>query len=170
MAVIQCKNGHYYDSERYAFCPHCGTYEERNSEKTIFLQAEKKGDFDDGQKTIGIFQAEETFCPITGWLVCIGGPKKGKDYRIYVGYNHIGRDIDMDISIPEDSLIELSNHCAIVYDGKNNQFLIVPGMESATYLNQEYLSGPKVIKTGDILEIGKSELEFVAFCREGRKW
>ncbi len=34
MRVVKCKNGHYYDSDRYEMCPHCGSKPDEDEEGT----------------------------------------------------------------------------------------------------------------------------------------
>ena len=40
----------------------------------------------------------EEILPVAGWLVCIDGPSKGKDYRIHEENNYIGRMKEMDVT------------------------------------------------------------------------
>ena len=42
MNVIRCENGHYYDSDKYAVCPHCGAKAEVTGEKQKTEKPEKK--------------------------------------------------------------------------------------------------------------------------------
>ena len=39
----------------------------------------------------------EVMDPVTGWLVCIEGPSKGRDYKIMTEKNFLGRSETMDI-------------------------------------------------------------------------
>ena len=43
--------------------------------------------------------------PVCGWIVCVKGPRRGKDYRVMDGKNFVGRADDMDIQILGDNKI-----------------------------------------------------------------
>ena len=120
--------------------------------------------------TVGLWSPRRGTGYVTGWIVGVKGPVKGKDYKIYHGRNYIGKDRDMDIVIVEgDSSIAFKNHCSIVYDGKGNQFYVTTE-NGMTFLNGEPLREAKQLQLGDIIGIGNCEFEFVPFCREGRTW
>ena len=120
--------------------------------------------------TVGIFKPGKGTAFVTGWLVGIEGPVKGRDFRIIHGKNWIGRSYNMDLCISEGIGIADIKHCAVVYDGKGNHFFVVPGSGTVTYLNGNVLEGPSAIGLGDQLKLGNCKFEFVPFCREGRVW
>lgn len=124
----------------------------------------------DDQKTIGLISDGSRNDYVTGWLVCISGQERGRDYRLYHGFNHVGRDADMSVSIAEDLTVSRRNHCAIVYDGKSNCFYLTPEAGNSVFLNGVRLDLPKTLRTGELLTIGTGTFEFIAFCREGRTW
>lgn len=101
-------------------------------EQEIFLQHSGDGisagvSATDDQVTMAFYTGTGGVSCITGWLVCVQGPERGKDYRIFHGMNWAGRDVDMDIYLPKDEMISRRKHCAIVYDDKSNRFFIVDG-------------------------------------------
>lgn len=169
MAIVKCHNGHFFDNERYAECPICNN---------DYLQTDKKGEtvwlnpteVTDEGLTIGVYSDFHGNDFVTGWIVCVDGPDKGRDYRLHQGYNRVGRGMNMDICPENDLLISRSNHCSIVYEEKKNQFYFIPEPGQISYLNQNLAETVSQLKTGDTFQIGKSEFEFVAFCREGRRW
>lgn len=167
MAIVQCRYGHYYDDEKYLFCPRCGVNGSSEEVKTIAMVSDRPVAQEDEAKTRGIYAGSDR---VTGWLVCVKGPERGKDYHLFQGYNRIGRAFEMDVCVCGDEKIELKEHASVVYDAKGNQFLLVPGMEGFCYLNGEYQEKPARLRTGDIIGMGQSEFEFVAFCREGHVW
>lgn len=125
----------------------------------------------DEDVTVGIFKKHhQGNDPVTGWLVCIKGQSKGRDYRIRHGNNWIGRSQNSDIWMDGDSAIANEKQCAVVYDHKGNHFFVIPGNGTITYVNGEILSDPQPLKTGDTIKIGNSEFEFIPFCREGHTW
>ena len=107
---------------------------------------------------------------ITGWLVCVSGPEKGRDYRVYHGINKVGRGDGMDIVIKDDKSISREKVCSIVYDIKTNKFFLLPASNGVVYLNDNNINKAEEIFTGDKFTIGKSTFEFIAYCRDGKKW
>ena len=189
MAIIKCKNNlHFYDDGRYDECPHCksmilsddGTQtmtvrEKDRSEEVlesvnILRQKIHLEDVVDKDKTIAYRANEKNEDFVTGWLVCVEGPERGRDYRLFHGVNRIGRSAGEDISIVEDMTISRTSMCSVVYDIRGNDFYLVPEAGSMVYLNGKHISSPEGIKTGDIIKLGKSAFEYIAFCRDSRKW
>ncbi len=173
MAVIRCGQGHYYDDEKFSQCPFCGIFVNAQHnpalQNTVFMENTAPNPSDD-QKTIGYYSGIRGNDFVTGWLVCVEGPERGRDYRLSHGFNRIGRDYNMPVCIVDDPQISQENHCSVVYDERSNTFSLVPSGGNLTYLGDELVSHPVRLKTGDIIRIGASSFEFVAFCREGRIW
>lgn len=128
-----------------------------------------KGDFDK-EKTVSFYSGRKGNRLLAGWLVCLSGNARGRDYRIYYGNNDIGRGSSMDISIPEDMNIAADRHCSIVYDANKMKCYLVPHDGDATMRNGELVTKPSLFAHGDVLEIGMSKLEYVDFCKGERKW
>lgn len=141
-----------------------------SSEHTIALEQAADPEMEDDAKTIGFYSEVKGNDFVTGWLVCIEGPEKGRDYRLHHGFNRIGRDPGMQVQIADDPAITRKNHCSIVYDDKSNQFSLVPSAGAITYYKESLLTKAEVLQMGDLIEIGSSTLEFIPFCREGRVW
>ena len=116
--LTRCQNGHMFSTRRYGtICPYCNvetaTRERRETGQT------------DTELEESLFLQEEH--PVCGWIVCVAGPRKGKDYKVREGKNFVGRADDMDIQILGDNKISRRNHCVIVYDAKQNNMVILPG-------------------------------------------
>lgn len=195
MAMKRCNNGHYYDPTQHVQCPYCGipgmNADPRggfggvpDSGATVKLSHEpvrkptvpeddiktvKKSP--DEIKTVGKAQSVMGFRPLAGWLVCIDGPNKGDDFRVYYERNFIGRAPNMDISIKKDSGISRVNHAAISFDPKNKEFKIAPGDgHGMVYLNDHSVDMPMPVKHGDIIEISDTKLMFIPCCGEWFSW
>ena len=180
MAVTRCKNGHYYDDEKFSRCPFCGIdiglsvsasgsgSSESEGRTIAFSEVQKLPD--DDIKTIGIYSDQRGNDFLTGWIVCVKGPEKGSDLRLYHGFNRSGRGYGMQISIEADQTITRKNQCAIVYDGRANSFFLTPEEGNEVLLNGEYLRVPAEIREGDVIGIGQGSYVFIPFCREGRVW
>lgn len=126
---------------------------------------------EDNDKTIsfGFFGMMATQ-PIVGWLVCMTGDERGKDYRLHAGKNFIGRSPSMDVVLVDDKTISRNKHCSVIYDPKGNTFYASAEGGNLMYLNDEMLETSTEIKEGDLITIGETKLMFVPFCKEGRIW
>lgn len=181
----RCEKGHFYDPTRHVTCPHCGVpgltvdpgptrpasqqalenTRPAGDEKTQARKVVEEG------ATVGVFKARIGIEPVVGWLVCVEGPDRGRDYRIRSQRNFIGRDARMDISITSDDQISRENHAAITYDPRSNNFRLSPGeSHGITYLNDGAVDVPVVLRAYDVIELGATKLIFVPFCGEAFQW
>jgi len=185
----RCEKGHFFDPTRHVSCPHCGvpglTVEPEQTRPAAYpppientrpataltddkTQARKV--VEEGA-TVGVFKAKIGIEPVVGWLVCVQGPDRGRDYRIRSQRNFIGRDARMDISISSDDQISRENHAAITYDPRSNHFRLAPGdSHGITYLNNAAVDVPVVLRAYDVIELGVTKLIFVPFCGEAFEW
>lgn len=198
MALTECANGHLYDTSQYASCPYCNGGMNRvefgagtasgvgktagvpgnaasNVGATVapasYNRAREQGVENDTGKTVAVFQKNFNREPVAGWLVCIEGAERGKDYRIAAKNNSIGRSETMDICIRGDKAISRENHARIAYDGKHNNFYFIPDASvNGVYLNEEPIFVPTQIKKGDVIELGESKFLFVPFCDNTFTW
>lgn len=124
-----------------------------------------------GDKTIRYFDAIATE-PVTGWLVCIEGKKHfGKDFSLKVGGNFIGRASEMDICLSGDSSVSRLKHAVVLYEPKNNIFILQPGeSRQLTYLNGNVVLTPTEIKCNDIITVGDTKLMFIPCCTDKFNW
>lgn len=115
--------------------------------------------------------AAEVFNPVVGWLVCVEGPSRGKDYRIRNQYNYIGRSSRMDISIPEDAYISNENSAIIAFDDVERAFFFGPGSgHNAVRVNGQMILTTTMIQPYDMLTVGKTKLIFVPLCGDRFDW
>ncbi len=161
--LIRCQNGHLFSSRRYGtVCPYCNI-ETATKEK-------KETGMENGEALEEMLLAEET-SPVCGWIVCISGPRQGKDYKIRSGKNFIGRADDMDIQILGDNKISRRNHDVIVFDPKNKETVLLPGDSNGlVYLNKAAVYTPQKLASFDVIEMGDSKFAFVPFCGESFMW
>ncbi|MCI9036052.1 MAG: FHA domain-containing protein [Lachnospiraceae bacterium] len=160
--LIRCQNGHMFSSRRYGtICPYCNI-ETATREKKEVGQTETEVEE-------SLFLKEEN--PVCGWIVCVAGARKGKDYRIMAGKNFVGRADDMDIQILGDNKISRRNHCVIVYDDKQGKTVMLPGDSNGiVYLNGEAVYMPTQLQQYDVIEMGDSQFLFMPFCGDHFKW
>ena len=188
MKLVHCANGHYYDEEVYSRCPYCdGTVgsSDKRGKAVGYEDALDDGktvgyeDYLDDGKTVGYNglgttedreKAGGKFDPLVGWLVCIEGAEKGRDYKIFSGRNYIGRAVNNDICVSDDDSISRQRHFSIVYDPRSRRFFALPGESSTIQINEEVKYNKHLLSDGDIITCGKSKLCFIGFCKEGRDW
>lgn len=109
--------------------------------------------------------------PVVGWLVCVEGANKGRDYRLHKGRNFIGRSEKMDVYIENDNTVSRSSHAIVVYDPRSNVYLAQPGdSKELFYLNDKLILSVTELKALDRLSVGSTKLMFVPLCSEKFQW
>ena len=109
---------------------------------------------------------------VTGWLVIWSGPGKGASHTLGFGRNLVGRGAGCDVSIDHgDTSISTKGDVTILFDRKNGHFFI-KSMEgrNVVYLDGAPLISHEKLKDGSTIEIGETQLVFVAFCKPDRHW
>lgn len=127
----------------------------------------------DAGKTVAVMRQKSGINPVVGWLVCVEGKEKGRDFRLHTGNNLIGRADHMDICLKGsgDETISRENQGVISYDRKHHNFYVSPGKgENLMYLNDEPVLGVEKLKIYDRLEIGTAVLMFVPLCGADFQW
>jgi len=125
----------------------------------------------DDQVTVAMVKKDSGIDPVCGWLVCIDGPDKGRDFRIKTERNFIGRGPSMDIVINGDDSISRENHASITFDPRRIKFTIATGEgRGLVYLNQDVVDASVEINPYDLIEIGETKLLFIPFVSEQFKW
>lgn len=179
MKLIRCERGHYYDSQQHKRCPSCGVpgLEQKLRQETSLTDvgvtqvSGQSGQATEVGVTVAMVRKKTGIDPVVGWLICIKGPEKGRDYRVRSERNGIGRGGDMPICIQGDEAISRQNHAYISFNPRNASFRIAPGDgRGMTYLNGEEVDVPMPIKAYDLIELGQTHLLFVPFCSEHFNW
>lgn len=127
-------------------------------------------------KTVGKYISNstgESIAPVVGWLIGVKGADYGRSYNLKSGKNKIGRSVEMDIALEEES-VSRSSVAVIVYDSKQKEFSLLSGeSDSLCFLNGSALYDRQVLSSGDELEFGDSELNkyvFIPLCGDGFGW
>jgi len=194
MNLERCENGHFYDSDLYAACPHCGA-QTRNDDVTVALTQAASDDsvtqaqvsssltdavhqatsgkaeaIDDGV-TVGYYDKTLGVEPVVGWLVCVEGNNIGADYRLKSGRNFIGRAANMDVAIDGDESVSRDRHAIVVYEPKTQVFLVQAGeSKELCYLNDKVVLTADELKINDILTVGATKLMFFPCCSSSFNW
>lgn len=200
MAIIECGKGHIYDNEQHQSCPYCqGVAREINLGATPLGDAGKTlppSSFIEGAvplsqsnvtlppsgyvpqvptgqdtKTQGVMAQKMGFAPVVGWLVCIEGPARGKDSRIFAQVNTIGRSEQNDICLKQDATISGVNHAKLSYSEQSNSFFLTPAdNKNIILLNGKEVFSTEKLTAFDVLHFGLSKFMFVPLCGDNFKW
>ncbi len=190
MKLTRCDNGHVYNGAAHGSCPYCGGGVSSNMNNALgsadkshkMAKVEEKSEYrnnyqamdnvmEEDDKTVAFWNSGMELDPTVGWLVCIHGQDKGKDYRIKSEKNFIGRSEEMDICVRGDRSISRKNHCIISYNPKQRNFMIIPGDGTGiVYVQGEAVYTPRSLEAFDSIEIGESKFVFVPLCGEYFDW
>lgn len=125
----------------------------------------------DSGHTIAVVQQEMGIDPVVGWLVCLNGKEKGRDYRIHSDNNFVGRSEKMDICVRGDDTISRENHAVISYDMVDKCFYLSRGEgRSIIRLNGKAMLTSERLEAYDVLEVGRTRLLFIPMCGERFEW
>lgn len=186
MNLTRCEKGHFYDADRFDSCPHCNDVGGAAYDATVSMAMQtmpselmkteplnetvvQTGAVDiteTSQETVGYFESSMGLEPVVGWLVCVKGNHFGEDFRLKVGRNFIGRAQTMDVALTGDTSVSREKHAVILYEPKNNIFIVQPGeARELCYLNDSVVLNSVEIKAYDVLQVGETKLMFVPFCQ-----
>lgn len=126
-------------------------------------------------KGAGMPVRTEENLPVSGWLVIIDGPGKGRDYRLIQGENKIGRDTAMEVCLDfgkdSDGSVSRDSHAVVVYDNNSNEFFVERGSSrNLPTVNGKTVRRDQDLQPGDQIQLGNTTLMFVPLCGESFKW
>lgn len=196
MQMQQCGKGHFYDQDRYRECPYC-TGESQFEERAIPLTRTTKLPAEPFPQTVPVDRGAipptapvdaaplpETVplaqdgCAdaagqglVLGWLVCIEGSKRGRDFRINTERCFVGRTPSNDICLDWETRLSRESHLVIYYNREKNEFwLDVTQSQENICVNGELVFSQVRLQDRDILAVGDTKLTFCAFCRGPFSW
>jgi hypothetical protein len=121
--------------------------------------------------TVAAIKARTGIDPVVGWLVCIKGANKGRDYRLHSDRNQLGRAPNMDVCIEGDETISRENHCQIVFSPRTRSFSLIPGAgRNLIYLNGQDVVTAMQLLPHDKIDLGEGGFVFVPFCTGEFDW
>ncbi len=125
----------------------------------------------DYERTVAIIKKEMGIDPVVGWLVCVEGKEKGRDYRMHSDNNFIGRGEKMDICVRGDDTISRENHAIISYDTRDKVYYLSPGEgRSIVRLNEKALFSTASLAAYDKIELGNTKFVFIPLCGGEFAW
>ena len=194
MAIKECGRGHMYDANLHASCPYCISGQALIDFSRPGVPVGSAGEtrapvgyqpnpipmgtaaVDAGRTMPPVnwnVPEEKTAVagePVVGWLVCLDGQAKGRDYRLYSKINTIGRGETADIPLDDPTVVS-GVHAGLAYDPKHNNFNFIPGNNANNiYINDEPVYAPVCLQAYDVLEIGRTRLVFVPLCGGRFSW
>jgi hypothetical protein len=195
--MTRCPEGHFYDPTKHESCPWCALPADlEGGEKTRPAQAvppplppplppvgvappppprspvlapvpKAMG----ATRRVGAEAMGAKTDPVVGWLVCLAGPDRGRDYRLHAEKNFIGRSAGMDVCVAGDETVSRDRHALVIFDPKKHIFWVVPGDASGlVYLNGDLVNAPAQMKLDDVIEVGQTKLVLIPFCGEKYSW
>jgi len=191
--MIRCPEGHFFDPAKHNSCPWCALPSDTGEEqKTRPVRPEPPPipgagppplppspgaaspppPVPAGGKTVRVgMTAKPGPEPVVGWLVCIDGPDRGRDYRLHAEKNYLGRSPAMDVFLEGDNSVSRERHGVVVFDPRRQTFFVLPGEASGlVYLNGEVVYSPTQMNRDDMLELGQTKLVLIPFCGEKYSW
>ena len=109
--------------------------------------------------------------PVTGWLVVLDGPAKGRDLRLGVGRSFLGLDVDgTPVTLSADAPLS-ARRAVLVYDEEKSAFTLLPGSsQELCYLGGDAVLTPQPLTGGETLRMGGAAMKFVPFCGAEFHW
>jgi hypothetical protein len=108
---------------------------------------------------------------VVGWLVCIEGPDRGRDFRLRSAKNFIGRASNMDVCVAGDESVSREKHAVVAFDPEEKKFWLLPGdAQGLVYLNGSIVHTPAPLRGDDIVKVGQTKLMFIPFCGDRHQW
>ena len=161
MKLTKCEQGHFYDSDKYPACPYCNTD----------LQTESAIVHTSAAGPEPAAEAGSPDGPVTGWLVVLDGPARGRDLRLGVGRTFLGLDqAAAPVTLSPDAPLG-ARQAAVAYDAATGAFTLLPGSsQQLCYLNGKALLEPQPVAGGEELKLGDATLRFVPFCDSRFRW
>ena len=178
MDMQRCRQGHYFDAQKSKVCPACGiaglevvaTKPKRQEAGGVgpqpSMQPRGQAGANDAEDrpTVGVVRKQLGIDPVVGWLVCIEGAQRGRDYRLHSERNLIGRAPEMDICITGDESVSRNTHAVIVFEPRQRTFRLSTGEgRGLVYLNGEVVEGMTKLEANAVIELGHTKLMFVPF-------
>ena len=186
--MTRCPEGHFYDPMKHNGCPWCALpADTEGGDRTRPVQASPPplpglppvpglpppppplaGK---PAATRRVADSGVKIDPVVGWLVCVAGPDRGRDFRLHAEKNFIGRAPNMDVCVAGDETVSRERHAMVIFDPKKQVFWAVPGDAAGlVYLNGDIVHSPTEIKRDEVLEVGHTKLVLIPFCGDKYAW
>ncbi len=198
MELKECGHGHIYDASLYYSCPYCASrnrainFEQYAGTGVGNSTPVKRNEPDEIGKTVPVYnvfkkeekesprdtapmeekpEEQEQTDPVAGWLVCISGGNRGKNYCLFEKNNYLNITSAKGMRVETENNIS-SDQVRIIYDGKHQDFYLFPAPAGliTPYLNDEIVDMPKRLSAYDRIELDTTKYVFVPFCSRNFSW
>lgn len=194
--TVKCPNGHFFDMQKFRFCPHCGSLPEQFQSQVQTPPPPPPPPLAPYMPVQPVYQQpympqtayQQTYMPqqapaapapvaadknsklTAGWLVCVDGKAKGRSFPIRETKNYIGSSAEMDIVL-DDAAVSAEKHAVIAYDPRQKVFAAIPGdSRELYYVNDKAVFSAVELSENDVIEIGGTKLVFVKLCGNDFSW
>lgn len=164
MKLIKCKNGHIYDADKLASCPHCpGNITNIDNIFDTFgdNQENVSTEISDSENRDKILRKS------VGVLVMTKGKSIGKAFVIYEGKNTIGRDQNMDVPLVKEDTVARNGHAVLTCEKTNadtvNYNILSVKTDRSFYVNGKEITEQESLKDRDVIIIGEVELVLITY-------
>lgn len=174
MNLVKCENGHYYNAEKLASCPHCANEKIHVPVPDLTGARQSAVDTYIPEKQISEKYKKAGTRPLAGWLVCIDGNMKGDCFTLFTGTNSIGRDTSMDVALFQEPTVLRYHHATITYHTDTAEFTLSTKQDSTStvFCNEQPITPKHSITLAfhDRITVGRCTLAFIPFCCKDFQW
>lgn len=171
MNLVKCENEHFYDADKFLFCPHCSNQLAGTNEMTDSQKKQNQINTEPPETRTRESRASTISGNTVGWLVCIEGVSQGENFTLREGSNYIGRAASMDVPLLYEPTVSREKHAVITYDNISNSYLLSsPEYADRTFCNGKPVPTEKVLKNRDLITLGDCSLLFIALCNASFRW
>lgn len=107
--------------------------------------------------------------PIKGWLVCVVGADRGREFPIKDKVNTIGSSPSSNIRIMGEASIVPDNHACVFYNQKMAECVLQIGKGGSIILNDRRIDQPQILRKFDTITLGGTKLVYAPYS-EGLDW
>ena len=104
-----------------------------------------------------------------GWLVCINGFDRGREFPIKAQFNRIGSSPANEICVQRERAVMENNHAGISCNGATGECTLTVTPGGNVRLNGAYVDRPVNLKKYDTITIGSAQYVYAPYS-EGLGW
>lgn len=109
--------------------------------------------------------------PVVGWLACVAGPERGRDWRLVCGPNSLGRGEGADVRLAADPAVSRERHAVIDFDPRHSRFTLAPGGgRGLVSCNGLQVLAEQPLAAHDRIALGGTTLVFVPLVGQRFSW
>jgi hypothetical protein len=110
--------------------------------------------------------------PVTGWLVVIDGPGRGRAVELGFGLNTIGTSVENRVQLDfGDVAISREEHFSIAYDAIHKKFHLIRGRgANLVYVDNLPLTDARELQPYAEILLGATQLRFIPLCGPDWAW